>query len=143
MTRLTIRDWLAILIGNGLGISGVVWLFEYSGIESGFTMYLCILLCPYVPAFVTGLLAKRNERILSGITVLIVTLSMFVVIGCLSNQSYFWMHFMIWRRWGAFVAGICIIGMYSLGRQVGHLAVILKGKKAIEKDIYLDFDKKL
>lgn len=142
MTRADIRDTLAFIIGNALGIGGAFWLFEYSTIESKYIVFPSIALCPYVSALVTGLLASRNERALAGITVLVVTLGMFVILGFLSTRSNFWMRFMTWGRFEAVVAGVCIIGLYTLGRQVGYLAIKLKGKRIVEQGTGPHFNKK-
>ncbi len=143
MTRLTIRDWLAVLIGSAVGIGWSIWAILYSKSYSGNAGFLAILFSPYLAALITGLTAKQNERTLSGITILIVYYGLIGIVSYPLIQHHGWDDFWGFHKWYIVFDCFMILGIYPLGRAIGYLAVKLKGRKQIEQDIYLDFDKKI
>jgi hypothetical protein len=132
MIRLTLRDWLTVLIGSAFGIC---W-----GILEPFS---AIFFSPYLSALITGLIAKQNERTLSGITILIVHYGLLGIASYPQIRHYGWVNDLDSHKWFWSVMIILIIGIYPLGRAIGFLAVKLKDKKQTEQDIYLDLDKRL
>ncbi len=143
MTRLTIRDWLAVLIGSALGIGWAYWSILFSGSNSDYILVLPSVFSPYLSALITGLIAKKNERTLSGITILVLHYGLLGIVSYPLIQHDGWDDFWGFHKWYIIPWCFAVLFMYFIGRALGYLAVKLKGKKQTEQDIYLDLDKRL
>src|SRR5208283_1631800 len=92
---------------------------------------------------ITGFTAKQNERTLSGITILIIFYSIPSILNYSIDHKENWQDLWHYHKWSLLIVIFAISQMYFVGRWIGHFTVIIKGKKRIEQDIYLDFNKKL
>lgn len=109
----------------------------------GYGVIITIFLSPCFAALMTGLIAKSNERTLSGITTFFVLWGSYAVIFYDFVQIWGWSYELEYHKWDWIVGLPGTVVYYFIGRWLGYLSVKLKGKKQVEQDIYLDFDKKM